>query len=62
MQDPVSQFGYRIQPIGNGWLWRALEASGQEVGGVASTRAEAAAFVIRALARTDLAQDESEAA
>lgn len=43
---------YRIQPAPGGWAWRTLDMQGRERdGGMAATRALAAACVIRSIAR-----------
>ena len=53
MQDPAG-FQFAIRPIqGGGWVWETWER-GSDVradGGVVRTKAEAAALVVRAIAR-----------
>ena len=45
------EFGYHIQPVGRGWQWVVFNRDGGErARGRASSKAEAAAWVIRALA------------
>lgn len=55
MRDHAS-FGYRIRPVDQGWAWSTLDHSGRvQARGQAPSKAVAAAFVIRALARSALA-------
>lgn len=51
MTDPA--YSFSIKPDGKGWRWAALTSDGDCVlaHGRARTRAEAAAFVIRFIAR-----------
>ena len=54
MRDHAS-FGYRIRQTTEGWVWTTLDAAGQEQArGGARSKREAAACVIRALARSSL--------
>lgn len=55
MRDHAS-FGYRIRQTAEGWVWTTLDAAGREQArGGARNKREAAAHVIRALARSSLA-------
>ena len=51
-------FSIASQP-GAGWTWRALQSDGHIAQGEAPTRAAAAAFVIRVLARNHMQASEA---
>lgn len=52
-QKGPAKFGFTIKPTERGWRWAAFDLLGRcAANGEAATRAEAAAHVIRALART----------
>lgn len=51
MKSPL----FQITPTHDGWAWRTLDAEGRAVEtGIAKSRAEAAAFVVRAFVRGEL--------
>lgn len=53
----MSDQSFRIFPIGKRWGWSARDAGGRPVGeGLANTRAEAAALVIRSIVRATTAE------
>jgi hypothetical protein len=62
MRDHAS-FGYRIRETAGGWAWSTLDSSGRvQARGEAPSKAVAAAFVIRALARSALPDEAQTAA
>ena len=56
MRDHAS-FGYRIRETADGWSWATLDPAGKvRDRGDAPTKALAAAFVIRAIARSEVGE------
>ncbi len=51
MNSPV----FKLTPTPNGWTWKTFDAQGRTVEtGLAGSRAEAAAFIIRGVIRAEL--------
>ncbi|MET0294705.1 MAG: hypothetical protein ABW042_06765 [Phenylobacterium sp.] len=58
-----AEFGFRIEPCGEGWSWRAYDAAGKiRASGAAPTKAAAAAHVIHEIARAPTEADRADAA
>ena len=59
MSSDNGGFRFQIKPAGSGWSWAAFDSAGEVCArGAAPTKAIAAAFVIRTIARS-LAPDQA---